>query len=119
MGCGWRHPRLTLEQGSNMSALGLAIHALQGLSLDAQVQTLQLLQWLSEPARPWVINTEVGTLAGEVLGGRELLTFLRYDVKFDPDWLRERTGKTLKFTKVSDPCVGRASVLKLAFTATG
>jgi hypothetical protein len=31
----------------------------------------------------------------------------------------KRTGKTLKFTKVSDPCAGRASVLKLAFTATG
>jgi hypothetical protein len=31
----------------------------------------------------------------------------------------KRTGKTLKFTKVSDPCTGRASVLKLAFTATG
>jgi hypothetical protein len=33
------------------------------------------------------------------------------------DW--KRTGKTLKFTKVSDPCAGRAGVLKLAFTATG
>jgi hypothetical protein len=31
----------------------------------------------------------------------------------------KRTGKTLKFTKVSDPCVGRSTVLKLAFTATG
>ena len=26
----------------------------------------------------------------------------------------KRTGKTLKFTKVSDPCVGRAAVLALA-----
>jgi hypothetical protein len=31
----------------------------------------------------------------------------------------KRTGKTLKFTKVSDPCAGRSTVLKLAFTATG
>jgi hypothetical protein len=31
----------------------------------------------------------------------------------------KRTGKTLKFTKVSDPCVGRATVLALPFTATG
>jgi hypothetical protein len=30
----------------------------------------------------------------------------------------KRTGKTLKLTKVSDPCVGRAAVLKLPFTAT-
>ena len=30
----------------------------------------------------------------------------------------KRTGKTLKFTKVSDPCAGRAVVLGLPFTAT-
>jgi hypothetical protein len=30
-----------------------------------------------------------------------------------------RTGKTLRFTKVSDPCAGRAAVLALPFTATG
>jgi hypothetical protein len=31
----------------------------------------------------------------------------------------KRAGKTLKFTKVSDPCVGRAAVLGHIFTATG
>lgn len=31
----------------------------------------------------------------------------------------KRTGKTLKFTKVSDPCPGRAAVLSHPFTATG
>ena len=31
----------------------------------------------------------------------------------------ERAGKTLRFTKVSDPCVGRAAVLGHPFTATG
>jgi len=31
----------------------------------------------------------------------------------------KRTGKTLRFTKVSDPCVGRATVLGHVFTATG
>jgi hypothetical protein len=30
----------------------------------------------------------------------------------------KRTGKTLTFTKVSDPCVGRATVLGHRFTAT-
>jgi hypothetical protein len=31
----------------------------------------------------------------------------------------KRAGKTLKFTKVSDPCVGRATVLGHSFTASG
>jgi uncharacterized protein len=95
VGCGWRHPRPSLEQGSKMPALGLAIHALQGLSWDTQVQTLQLLQWLSQSARPWLINSEIGTLEGEVLGGRELLTFQRYDMKFESNWLPEQTGQTI------------------------
>jgi hypothetical protein len=31
----------------------------------------------------------------------------------------KRAGKTLTFTKISDPCVGREVVLGLPFTATG
>jgi hypothetical protein len=31
----------------------------------------------------------------------------------------KRAGKTLTFTKVSDPCIGRATVLGHTFTATG
>ena len=31
----------------------------------------------------------------------------------------KRTGKALTFTKISDPCVGRAAVLGHSFTATG
>ena len=31
----------------------------------------------------------------------------------------KRSGKTLKFTKLSDSCAGRAAVLSHAFTATG
>jgi len=31
----------------------------------------------------------------------------------------KRTGKSLAFTKISDPCAGRAAVLGRPFTATG
>ena len=88
IGTGWFRPTLSVEQARRMPSALLAVHALQGMSWDCQMQTLKLLQWMSDKRRPWAINAEVGTLAGEILGNefaarRELLTFHRYDVKFD------------------------------------
>lgn len=101
VGAGWCQPRLSAEQARRMPSALLAVHALRGLSWDSQVQTLKLLQWLSDTPRSWPINSEVGALGGEVLGSdlngrRELLTFQRYDVKFDPSWIAERTGLSVR-----------------------
>jgi uncharacterized protein len=91
IGAGGRQPTLDPVKGLRMAPVALAIHALQGVSWDTQVQALQLLQWISENPRPWHINSEVGTLEGELLGDRQLLRFRRYDVKLDPRWIAERT----------------------------
>jgi hypothetical protein len=97
IGTGWLRPRLPLDQAKHMPSAYFAVQALQGMSWDCQVQALKLLQWISETRRPWPINSEVGTLAGQILGSdlvgrRELLTFQRYDLKFDTAWIQERTG---------------------------
>lgn len=97
VGTGWLRPVLSAKAAKQMPSALLAVEALKGMAWDCQLQTLELLQWLSETHRPWPINLEVGTLAGEVLGSeivgrRELLTFLRYDLKFDAAWIKERTG---------------------------
>jgi Patatin-like phospholipase len=116
IGTGWRRPTLSVEESKHMSTIGLAVHALQGLSWDCQMQTLKLLQWLSESPRPWPINQEVGALGGDILGSelvgrRELLTFQRYDIKFDPAWIIERTGlhmsaaKLLRLSNFVDPSI--------------
>jgi hypothetical protein len=92
IGTGWIRPRISLAQGTRMWSGELAVRALRGVTWDAQVNTLMLLQWMSEPRRPWPINTEVGDLAGECMGlpaeGNELLTFQRYDLAFDREWLK-------------------------------
>ncbi len=37
------------------------------------------------------IDSEIGDLEGDILGGgKPLLTYLRYDVKFDDEWLRDK-----------------------------
>lgn len=100
IGTGWRRPKLS-PGDRHMPTVQLAIHALRTLSWDSQVETLKLLQWLSESPRPWPINVEVGALGGEIMGSdlverRELLTFQRYDVKFDSNWLSEHAHIKIK-----------------------
>lgn len=97
VGAGARRPRLSPDQCRRMSALELAVRALRGVSWDAQVQSLKILQWMSEPRRPWIIDTEVSGLEQEVLGtgedgGQELISFQRYDVALEPAWIERETG---------------------------
>ena len=76
-----------------------AAQALRGLIGDTEALSLTLLQWLSAPERPWEINSEIGDLAGELMGptdrGSEpkpLLSFIRYDARLEKDWLRSACG---------------------------
>ena len=68
----------------------LAFKALMDQVADGQQLTLTLLQWFSEPALPWPINSEIGDLAGDVLDRRPLLAFQRYDMRLEVAWLAER-----------------------------
>lgn len=74
------------------TAGSLALHALLDAVADAQVLTLTLLQWFSEPAVRWRINSEIGDFAGEVLGGRPLLGFVRYNMPLEAEWLETELG---------------------------
>ncbi len=99
IGSGWRRPEISYEEAASMLSAKRAVIALRGVCLwDCGAQTLMLLQWLSEPTSAWPINSEVHDLSGDILGGgthdrRELLTFQRYDVDFDPSWIEKRAGK--------------------------
>ena len=48
----------------------------------------------------WPIDTEVSALEHEILGageggGRELISFQRYDVMLDPEWIARECGMTV------------------------
>ena len=73
----------------------LAWHALLDTVADAQLLTLALLQWFSEPAMSWPINSEIGDFSGELLGGRALLRFQRYDMPLEAGWLNDALGLQL------------------------
>ncbi len=54
---------------------------------DSSWQAQLLLQWWSASPTPWLIDREIGDLRGDVLGDRPLLSYLRYDVRLEPDCL--------------------------------
>jgi uncharacterized protein len=53
------------------------------------------MQWLGECPEPWLINSEIGTLADDGPPGGKLFRFLRYDVRLETDWLKEKLDLTV------------------------
>jgi hypothetical protein len=51
-----------------------------------------LLQWMSASPRPRKIDSELGTLDGDLLGGTPLLSYVRYDVNLGAAGVTELLG---------------------------
>lgn len=101
IGTGWIRPRLKISKPLQLLTLPMAVRTLRGMIWDGQVNTLKIMQWISEPRRPWPINSEVAGLEREILGlpgggKQELLKFQRYDVMFDnAEQLSAEIGETI------------------------
>lgn len=54
---------------------------------DAQWQNQLILQYLSRTSTPWTIDSEVGDLSDDLLGSKAAMTYLRYNVRLEPDAL--------------------------------
>jgi hypothetical protein len=92
IGTGTYRPRLKYQDLGFTRFPQLAIHALMSLMTDAEMLILAQMQWLGESPQPWVINSEIGTLAGDGPPGGKMFRFLRYDVRLEAEWLNERLG---------------------------
>ena len=55
---------------------------------DTNWQNQVILQYLSKTATPWMIDSEIGALEGDVLAGEPALTYLRYNAWLEEDSLR-------------------------------
>jgi len=100
VGTGSYRERLDPVKAARMTSAGLAINALKGMIKDAQTQVLTLMQALGDTPTPWVINSEIGDLAGFTLPREPLFTFLRYDVILEQDWLKQELGFDLSANQV-------------------
>ena len=92
IGAGQYRRRPAPAHRSPFTAGGLAAQGLMQALSTGQMQTLTLLQWMSEPALAWPMNSEIGDLAGELLGGRALFGFQRYDMLLEAPWLQAQLG---------------------------
>jgi len=87
---GWRvkHP---VDDILRKSAAENAITSLLSLMDDCSSLNELLMQWLSESATAHPIDSEVGDLYGDLLGGKDpWLTYLRYNAPLELDWLKSR-----------------------------
>jgi hypothetical protein len=67
----------------------IAYRALTSLMNDAQTFILMQMQYLGETLTPWLINSEVGTLANDGPSQGKLFRFMRYDVRLEPLWIKQ------------------------------
>lgn len=93
VGTGIFRPRLSPDSLGFARVPKLAVHALISMMADAEKQAMTMLQWLGETPRPRVIDSEIGTLAGEGPPGGKLFRFAGYDVNLEPEWLKHELGE--------------------------
>jgi Patatin-like phospholipase len=108
IGTGTFRPRLNYHDLGFTRFPQLAYHALMSLMTDAEVMVLSQMQWLGECSTPWVINSEIGTLAGDGPPGGKLFRFMRYDVRLEMAWLQDLglnipQAEIARFRTMDDP----------------
>ena len=59
---------------------------------ESQQLVLMLMSLMGACPTPWLINDELGEVATVPAPIGPLFRFLRYDVKLEPEWLRDELG---------------------------
>jgi hypothetical protein len=76
------------DQAEDRAAASNAFASLLSMMDDASALNELMLQWLSNSPTARQIDREVGDLSEDLLGGRALLRYVRYDAPLEGDWLR-------------------------------
>jgi hypothetical protein len=89
IGTGYKPLRLSADEVMGMPALQVAGQSLLSLMADCDRLGQTLLQWFSDSPTAQPINSEIGDLQNDLLGGRKLLSYLRYNVRFNTAWIKD------------------------------
>ncbi|MCX2933721.1 patatin-like phospholipase family protein [Mycobacterium sp. CVI_P3] len=96
VGTGYREISVPAHEVMTMPAVRLAAESVLSIMQDANWQGQALLQWMGRSPTAWTIDSEIGDLRADSLGnGPDLLSYLRYEVALQPDWLRDTLGVEL------------------------
>lgn len=69
-----------------------AIKSLLSLMDDCAVLIENIMQWLSNSPTARLIDSAIGDLGSDLLAERPLFEYLRYNVQFTPEWLKDNLG---------------------------
>ena len=89
IGTGTWSEALPAEVVLNRKVWNWALEVPSMLIADANLQVQMLLQAFSRSPTPWLINSEIGDLAGDVITDRPLFHYLRFDETLETERLRE------------------------------
>jgi hypothetical protein len=91
-GTGMRRPSIDGAAFRGLPPGLRGVHALRAMVYDTQLQGVMLMQALSNPRKPWRINSEIGAMDGVCISGAPLLDFERLDVALDSKPRPKRRG---------------------------
>lgn len=95
-GTGFRTVAESAEKVIGMPAVRLAAESMLSIMEDANWLGQAVLQWMADSPTAWTIDSEVGDLGSDSLGGgAALISYLRYEVQFETHWLRDVLGVNL------------------------
>jgi hypothetical protein len=106
-GTGSRRPTVDGKAFQGLPPGLRGVHALRAMVYDTQVQGVMMMQAFSEPRKPWVVNSEVGDLAGVCITGAPLLDYQRIDVPLDTKPKVKRRGDPAPPTTHLERLIGR------------
>ena len=100
VGTGAQEIRMSASEVMGMSSARVSLQALKSLMNDCDAMNQTMLQWMSRSPTAWEVDREVGDLSGDVLGGKESFSYLRYNVVLDREWLKDNLAVDLNAHEV-------------------
>jgi hypothetical protein len=89
MGTGDGEESLAAERVMQMTAAEQAARSLAALMTDADALVRTMMQWLAQSPERTAVDSEIGDLQDDTIGGRKWLSYMRYNVLLSGPWLRQ------------------------------
>ena len=83
VGSGWWRNRQDRQKFMALRNWEKAKEAISGMIQDTSLNAITTLQGMSNPKKPWYINSEILDLDGHLCRDEEMLSFQRYDATID------------------------------------
>jgi hypothetical protein len=97
IGTGQIKEQVDPQKSGSFNPINLGITALKSMMYDIDMQGQTMLQSIGKCLTPWYIDSRLEDLSDDCLANEPLLSYARYNVILEKDWLENASGK--KFSK--------------------